>query len=399
MTAPLLMIPGPIELSDAVKRAAASAPPSHVDPHFIEVFGKALDDMLHVWQAGADATPFAVAGGGTLAMEAAVTNLLDPGELALVVNTGYFGDRMTEMLSRRGVEVHSLTCEPGSAPTPADLDRYLNERPHDFKAVFVTHVDTSTGVRADAQGFATVAASHGVLSIFDGVCATAGEGFFMEEWGADVYLTASQKAVGLPPGLALWVASPKAMEARSKLSTPPPMTMDWLVWAPIMAAYRARKPSYFSTPATSLGLALGASFDEMLSESASPSEGMTERFAQHERAADGMRAAWKALGLQLLPQPGLEANTLSALYYPEGVDSGLLPLIKANGAIVAGGLHKALKTQYFRVGHMGVVTNQPDALRATISAVAKGLCEYGHLCDESAALAAFDTHFTSLPTA
>ena len=86
MTAPLLMIPGPIELSDAVKRAAASAPPSHVDPHFIEVFGKALDDMLHVWQAGADATPFAVAGGGTLAMEAAVTNLLDPGELALVVN-------------------------------------------------------------------------------------------------------------------------------------------------------------------------------------------------------------------------------------------------------------------------------------------------------------------------
>ena len=102
------------------------------------------------------------------------------------------------------------------------------------RALFATHVDTSTGVRVDAGALARLATTHGALSVFDGVCATAAERFEMETWGADVYLTASQKAIGLPAGLALLVASARAMEAREGLKLAPPMSLDWKQWLPIM---------------------------------------------------------------------------------------------------------------------------------------------------------------------
>ncbi|HSM14505.1 MAG TPA: alanine--glyoxylate aminotransferase family protein, partial [Thermoanaerobaculia bacterium] len=97
---PLLMIPGPVEVSPGVVEAASGPPSGHLAPELIAAFGDALRAMREVWRAPAEAMPFAVAGGGTLAMESAATNLLDPGERALVVDTGYFGDRMAEMLRR-----------------------------------------------------------------------------------------------------------------------------------------------------------------------------------------------------------------------------------------------------------------------------------------------------------
>src|SRR5690606_29807078 len=113
---PLLMIPGPIEVSDAVAAAIAIRPPSHVAPDFVEAHGRALERMRAVWLASSDSQPFVVPGSGTLAMEMAATNLVGPGEAALVVNTGYFGDRMAEMLRRRGAHVRQIGAEVGEAP-------------------------------------------------------------------------------------------------------------------------------------------------------------------------------------------------------------------------------------------------------------------------------------------
>lgn len=381
---PLLMIPGPIEISDTVADAAGIRPPSHVAPSFIEAFGEALEALREVWCAGPDSQPFVVAGGGTLAMEAAATNLLDPGERAVVVNTGYFGDRMLEMLRRRGVQTVDVSAPLGDAPSLDAVREALAAAP--AKVLFATHVDTSTGVRVDAAALAALAREHGALSCFDGVCATAGETFLQADWGADVYLTASQKAVGLPAGLALWVASPAAMKARAGLHAPPSMSLDWSVWEPIQAAYEARSPSYFSTPATTLVWALRAGLREILDRADSPRAAMLQRFAEHDRAARAMRAAWAVLGLKPLPvRDDLQANTLSALWYPEGVDKGVLGRIKAHGAIVAGGLHPAAKTRYFRVGHMGEVTRRPSDLIRTVRAVAQGLADVGHAADVEAA--------------
>ncbi len=387
---PLLMIPGPIEVSDAVFRATCVRPPSHVAPDLIAAFGDALRGMRSVWLAGPNSQPFVVAGGGTLAMETAATNLVDPGQSALVIDTGYFGDRMAEMLRRRGANVTLIEAPPGETVSAERVGDALRQGEH--AAVFATHVDTSTGVRVDARGIAEAARQHGVLSCFDGVCATAAERFEQRAWGADVYLTASQKAIGLPAGLALWVCSARATDARAALKQLPPLTLDWHKWQPIMEAYEAGKPSYFSTPATTLIGALHIGLRELVPDDLHAATRMEARVAAHQRAADAMRAAWSVLGLKLLPtHVDHTANTLSALYYPDGVDASVLGAIKQAGAIVAGGLHADLKTRYFRVGHMGDVVGRPEALLRTVQAVATGLRAVGHTADVRAAVTAAES--------
>lgn len=369
----LLMIPGPIEISDAVLTAFSCPPPSHVAPHVISAFGRALGNMRRVWLAPADAVPFVIAGSGTIAMEMAVANVIDAGDSAVVVNTGYFSDRIAEMITRRGARVVHVKAEVGDAPSLDDVREALAAGT--FRALFATHVDTSTGVRVDAEGLARLAREHGALSIFDGVCATAGERFEMEAWGADIYLTASQKAIGLPAGLALLVASQRAIARRAALTTPPPLSIDFAEWRPIMEAYEAGRPSYFSTPATNLIVALDVGLKELLDTQHGGLEGMEARFLLHQRCADEMRSAWSHMGLELLCKPALAANTLSAIRYPAGVDATLVKAIAERGVIVAGGLHPSCKDDYFRVGHMGAVTLRSEALEKTRDAVAAALAQ------------------------
>lgn len=388
----LLMIPGPIEVSPRVLAALAGAPPSHVAPDFLESFGAALEMMRELWQSGPASQPFVIAGSGTIAMEMAVANVVARGHRALVVHTGYFSARIAEMLRRRGVEVSEVGAPAGQAPgldaIEVALDAAQDEgRPYD--ALFATHVDTSTGVRVDAQAIAQAADRRGVLSVFDAVCATGAEAFEMENWGADVYLTASQKAIGAPPGLALMVLSERALNARKTLCEPPPLSVDIAQWLPIMQAYEARRPSYFSTPATGLVRALHTSLTEICAFEDGEARGIQARIAAHRRCANGMRAAWKALGLDLLPaDPQLAANTLSAIFYPEGVDSSLVAAISARGVTVAGGLYPGRQHEYFRVGHMGYVVERPDLLAKTVRAVGEALCEKGYPADVEAALGA-----------
>jgi alanine-glyoxylate transaminase/serine-glyoxylate transaminase/serine-pyruvate transaminase len=386
---PLLMIPGPVEISPAVLAAFGAPPPGHTSVPLIEAFGTALGRMREVWQAGPDSQPFVLAGGGTAAMEMTVANLTRPGDRVLVVATGYFSDRMAEMLRRQGAEVVTVGAAPGEAPEPDEVRQaiatHAEQKP--FQALYATHVDTSTGVRIDPAPLARLAREQGMLSIFDGVCATAGERFAMAEWDADVYLTASQKALGLPPGLALLVASPRALAVRLGRPAPkPPMYLDWEAWLPILRAYEERRPSYFSTPATNLVLALAVGLGEILEM------GMEARFAAHERTGQALRAAWSELGLALVPaRPELASNLLSALRYPTGapeIAATLVRRILDHGVAVAGGLHPAIREQYFRVGHMGYVTGRPDLLRRTVEAVAAALREVGCAADGERAWAA-----------
>lgn len=379
----LLMIPGPIEVSPAVREAFSVNPPSHLAPNVIEAHGHAIESMREVWCASSESQPFVVPGGGTLAMEMAVVNLVEPTDRVVVVNTGYFSDRIAEMIRRRGAVVEQVTADPGAAPTAERIRSVVADTNPDV--VFATHVDTSTGVRVDAETVAAIAAEHDALSVFDGVCATAAENFEMQTWGADVYLTASQKAIGLPPGLALMVVSAPAMARRNSVRASVPMALDWLQWLPIMDAYEDRRPSYFSTPATNHILALAVSLDEILED------GMPSCFDRHQRTGDAMRAAWDALGLDLLCEPQYAANTLSAVRYPEGVGPELLDAIKEQGVVVAGGLYRGLKQSYFRVGHMGYSTTMRDHLRRTVEAVGKSLDACGHAVSVDDALNALET--------
>jgi alanine-glyoxylate transaminase/serine-glyoxylate transaminase/serine-pyruvate transaminase len=384
----LLMIPGPIEFEPAVLAALGAPTTSHVAPDFIEAFGQALERLREVFLCP-DGQPFVVAGTGTLAMDLAGANLIEAGDRALVVNTGYFGDRFGALMERYGAEVTHVRAPVGGRPSLEDVEKALKEK--SYKLVTVTHVDTSTGVITDVKGLADLAREYGALFVLDGVCSVAGEELRMTDWGVDVALTASQKAVSVPPGLALLVAGPRAMEAFRGRKTPVAnYYADWSNWLPIMEAYEKRSVGYFGTPAVNLIWALNVSLGQILEE------GMEPRFRRHRALSRACKAAVAALGLEQVPtEPAFAANTMTAPYYPDDITAGdLLPRIKAGGAVVAGGLHPEIRAKYFRVGHMGP-TKLGDVL-ATIGAIELGLAGCGYAFEKgvgaSAALAAYLAH-------
>jgi alanine-glyoxylate transaminase/serine-glyoxylate transaminase/serine-pyruvate transaminase len=376
----LLMIPGPIEFTPEVLRAMGMATGSHVAPNFIEAFGQALERLRQVFLAP-DGQPFVVAGSGSLAMDMAAANLVEPGDRALVVNTGYFGDRFAAILDRYGAEVTQVPAlAVGDVPALEEVEAALEDG--GYKLMTITHVDTSTAVGAPVRDLAALGRRHGVLVVVDGVCSVAGEEMRQDEWGIDLALTASQKAIGVPPGLALVVAGPRAMDAFYRRSAPVGnYYADWTQWLPIMEAYEARRAGYYGTPPVNLIWALNVSLGQILDE------GMDARFARHQRLSEALKAAIAALGMRQVPVAhDKTANTLTAPYYPEGVDASVLGYINQEGAILAGGLHPAIKARYFRIGHMGAVS--ASDILATVGAIERGLRRAGHRFEPGAGLAA-----------
>ncbi len=381
----LLMIPGPIEFEPEVMQAMSVPTPSHVDPNFIEKFGKSLEMMREVWLCPSG-QPFIIAGTGTLAMDIAGSNLVESGDNVLVISTGYFGERYADLLSRYGANVDILKAPVGDIVPFNEIEIQLQKK--NYKLMTLTHVDTSTAVLNNAKSFGELGQKYNVLTILDGVCSVAGEEIRQEEWGIDVVLTASQKAIGVPPGLALLVASQKAIKAFDDRKTPVAnYYCDWANWLPIMKAYEKRTPSYFGTPAVNLVIALETSLKIILNE------GMENRFNRHLQTGRAFRAAMKALGLQMIPvNEEVSANTLSAPFYPEGISGGeLLAGISKAGIIVAGGLLPDLKTKYFRIGHMGSV-NRGDLL-ATVGAIESGLLQRKYQFDSAKGLQAIQEAF------
>lgn len=366
----LLMIPGPTEFEPRVLQALGAPTTSHVAPEFIEVFGQALERMREVWLAP-KGQPLIICGSGTLAMDIAGSNLIEPKDKALVLSTGVFGDRFEDLLSRYGASVTVLRSPLGDTVDFDEVERELQRG--QYKLMTATHVDTSTAVRVDAERFGKLGKRHGVLTVLDGVCSVGGEALRQEEWGIDVAFTASQKAVGVPPGLALLVASENAINAwRRRRSPVLNYYADWGNWLPVMQAYEERRPAYFGTPAVNLVAALNVSLGQILHE------GMDKRFQRHRLLGKACRAACAALGLGCVPTSNEHAaDTLTAPRYPDGVEPDcFLQTARKAGAIFAGGLHPDMAKKYFRIGHMGAT--RAGELIAAVGAVEAGLAACGH---------------------
>jgi alanine-glyoxylate transaminase / serine-glyoxylate transaminase / serine-pyruvate transaminase len=374
----LCMNPGPIEFEHRVLKQFAHEGISHVDKTVIEVFGQCLEKMRKVFLA-ADGQPLVVAGSGTLGWDMVAANLLDAGDHVLVVNTGYFGDHFAECLERYGAKTtHVKAATVGAQPSVEDVTNALSGGTH-FKVVTITHVDTSTGVLAKVKALAAAvrkAQPHAVV-VVDSVCALGGEELRMKDWDIDVVLTGSQKCIGVPAGLSLMVVRPRALQVFEKLSstsTTHKYYVDWKNWLPIMKNYEARQPSYFATPAVNHLFALNEGLTILLENG-----GMEKRFAEHKLVGDAVKDAMKALGCSLVTVEGSGAHTLSCVRYPEGVTaSAFMPAVVRHGVSLSGGLHKEIKTQYFRIGHMGPSSRRLDHIVRTVEAIEKALLDCGH---------------------
>ncbi|EPS44019.1 hypothetical protein H072_1996 [Dactylellina haptotyla CBS 200.50] len=375
---PTVLIPGPIEFDDEVLNAMATPSESHVGMPFVNCFGDTLAQLRQLFiTSDPTSQPVVISGSGTLGWDIVSANLVEPGDEVLVLHTGYFGDSFADCLATYGAKPTQLKAPIGSRPSVAEIEAALKEKK--YKMVTVTHTDTSTGVLSDPKEVAEVVkrVSPGTLVVVDGVCSVGCEEIRFDEWGLDVVLTASQKAIGAPAGLCIMMLSGNAVETFKSRKTPPGSYFASLKnWLPILQNYEAKKPSYFATPSPQLVRALNASLNQIL---ARPLE---ERFAQHKAASQKVKDAVAKLGLkQLASDPKHQASGMTAVWLPEGMTPGdILPHTAKKDVVFAGGLHKEVATRYIRIGSMGVSVTKPELghIEKAIKALESGLVAAGY---------------------
>jgi len=358
----LLMIPGPTNVAPSVLSSLAGPTTSHVSNAFADVLKQTLADLGEIFKTKKSLI-LPLAGTGTLGSEVALANVVEPRDRVLAVCNGYFADRLADVATTLGAEVDRLQVPWSSAANPDEVEKKLSAG--NYKALMAVHVETSTGATNPIEELGKVARASDVLFIVDAVCSLGGMNIELDAWGIDVCFTGSQKALGVPPGLAIISFGPEALEAREKRKAPIGTYYgDLKRWAPVMED----PTKYFATPPVNMIYALHQSCKMILSE------GLEARFARHSTLAKAFRAAMNATGLSLLCHENDSASTLTVVHYPDGVKDGDFRKAMAEkyGIIVAGGLGP-LSQRVFRVGHMGNV-NRNDLL-ATIAAVEGSLNE------------------------
>ena len=373
----LTMIPGPTPVAPRILDALARPTTSHVAPSFVEEFRQALAGFRSLCRSES-AQPFIVAGGGTLALELALVNVVAAGGKVLVLSHGYFGDRFGDLAAAFGIEAEVVKSEWGRAAEPAELARRLAAG--SYAAVTITHVDTSTGTLSPVEAYLEALKGRDELVILDGVCATGGVEENFDAWKLDVLLTGPQKAIGAPPGVALCLFGERALERRRARTSVPAYYSDVMRWLPVM-----QDPGkYYSTPCVNEIVALAEALRVV------HAEGLPARFARHARIARAFRAGLEAMGLALFTDAGCRADTLSVVLLPEGVaDAAFRGEVAARGVVVAGGLGP-IAGKAFRLGHMGNIS--AGEVATTLGAIEGALAAIGAAVTPGAALAAAARH-------
>lgn len=339
----LLMIPGPTTVIPEVLSALAEPTIAHTSVGMASIILRCQSGIRSV-VGTKEADVFLFAGSGTLAQEAAIVNLVAPEQRLLVVSHGYFGDRFQQIAEAHGIGVDSLAAPAGHSISPDLLDQQLRVSP--AQTVTFTQVDTATGVAAPLPELVEVAKQHGALVVVDAVCSLGGMAVDMDALGIDIVLSGAQKALGVPPGLAILAVSQAAMERRRSMSRIPSYYGDLLNWEASMQDPK----QYFSTHAVNLFYALDVALQRIADE------GLQARIERHARVAASFRASASMLGFKPLTDPTVLAPTLSVLAYPAGVaDEQFRFELTAKGVVAAGCLG-AWRGLGVRFGHMGNIT-------------------------------------------
>jgi aspartate aminotransferase-like enzyme len=366
-----LMAPGPTPVPQNVLLAMAQPMIHHRTPEYLALFTEVRAGLQRLFQTGQEVIPFASSGTG--AMEAAVVNTLSPGDTALVLRAGKFGERWEEICRAYGVRVVALEA-PFGETVPAERFAEALARHPEARAVLVQHSESSTGVLHDVQGIAAVTRRSPALLVVDAVSSLGIADLPMDAWGVDLVVAGSQKGLMLPPGLSFCALSERAWERVGEARLPR-YYFD-------LAAERkslARGEPHF-TPAVSIMLGLREVL-RMLE-----AEGLREVLRRHERLARATRAGVEALGLALFCR-ATPSPALTPVRAPAGLDSErIVAAYSASHNITIAGGQGEMRGQLFRLGHMGYVGDF-DVLTA-LAALEQVLHELGYPVDFGAAVRA-----------
>jgi len=358
-----LLIPGPTPLPDEVLAASARQMLNHRGPEFGKILAETLAALRRVFMTRQAIIPFASSGTGGL--EAAIVNLCSPGDTVIAVAGGNFGDRFASIAQAFGVNVERVEVPWGEAVDPEVVRAALRRTPQ-AKAVLLTHSETSTGVRHDVRAVASFVRDTPTLMVVDAVSSMGAIELRTDEWGIDVVVTGSQKALMAPPGLALISVSDRAWAAAATATLPK------FYWSfdRMKADLGETSASTPFTPAMSVVFALHAGL-RLLER-----EGVERRFERHRRVAAAVRAGVGALGLKLLPKVEHSSETVTALWPPDGVAANaVLDAMRVkHNVVVAGGVGK-LAGKIIRFGHLGWI--EDDSIFAGLRALEAELAGAG----------------------
>jgi len=348
----LLLGPGPSMLPPRVLRAMATPLVGHLDPDFIAILTDLQDLLRRVFQTGNRLT-LAVPGSGTAAMEAALVNLVEPGDPLLACVHGFFGDRLAEIARRLGADVTLLQAPWGEALHLDAIERSLQKRP--TRIVTLVHAETSTGVRQpEIEAVAAACHRQGALLVLDCVTSLGGLPVEVDAWDIDIAYGAGQKCLSAPPGLSPITVSPRAEEKiRARRSPVPSLYLDLLM----LDKYWNDPPIYHHTASMSLAYALREAL-RLVHE-----EGLPARFDRHERNAERMWRGLEALDLPpMVPLP-IRLPTLTTVALPSGLDdAGLRRRLLREFNIEIGGGFGPLAGKVWRIGLMGFSSRPENVL-------------------------------------
>jgi len=357
-----LLAPGPTPVPETVNLEMAAPMVHHRTPQFSKIFAEAAENAKYLFQTQQDV--LILASTGTGGMESCITNLFSPGDKVLVVNSGKFGERWGKISESYGLAPIWLNVEWGQAVDPAEVKAML-DKDRDIRAILVQASETSTTVSHPIEALSKLTRDRDdILLVVDGI---TGVGVFplpMDEWGIDAMVTGSQKALELPPGLALVALSEKAWKFADQ-SQCPHFYFD---------LKKERKnlgnQTTAYTPAVSLVIGLRAVLKSI------KEEGLENVHKRHNRLARATRAGAKALGLKMIA-PDAPADSATGVFLPEGIDGGkIVKSLRDDFGVTLAGGQDQWKGKIIRIAHLGYVDTFDTII--AISAIEMALKKFGH---------------------
>ena len=356
-----LRIPGPTPVPDEVLQAMTKQMINHRGTEFGKILNGVTEKLKQLFQTESDV--FLLTSSGTGGLEAAVVNTLSPGDKVLSVSVGVFGDRFTSIAQQFGAEVIPLTFEWGKAADVDTIRQALQNEPG-IKAVLVTHNETSTGVTNDLASISSIVKEFDKLLLVDAISSLGSINLPVDEWHCDVTVTGSQKGWMAPPGLAMVSVSQEAWQAHANAKMP---RFYWDFSRAKSYLERGQNPW---TPAITTVFALATSLEMMITE------GLANIVARHARMGETTREGVKSLGLSLFAEESCASNTVTAISASDGLEPNKLrKILLEEHEVVLGGGQQRLDGKIFRIGHLGMVTQED--IEGVISALREALPKAG----------------------